>query len=78
MYRVIKYFTDLQDKGYAYDAGDFYPRVGLEPSPERIKELSSKKNARKEILIVEVQDSTPDGSTPPGGSTPDSGTDGTN
>ncbi len=75
MYKVIKYFTDLQDKGHAYNEGDVYPRVGLEPSPERIKELSGKKNKRKEPLIIEVSDPTLDGSTPPGEG---NGTDGAN
>jgi len=73
MFRVIKYFTDLQDGGHAYNEGDIYPRAGLEPSPERIKELSGKKNKRKEPLIIEAQEpgtqGNTDGDTPPGGNT---------
>ena len=29
MYKVIKYFTDLQDNEHPYNAGDTFPRDGL-------------------------------------------------
>ena len=44
MYKVIKYFTDLQDNNYAYYVGDTFPRNGVEVCAERIAELSSDKN----------------------------------
>ena len=56
MFRVIKYFTDLQDNKHPYHEGDTFPREGLTVTPERIKELASKKNRRGEALIKEVKD----------------------
>lgn len=56
-YRVIKYFTDLQDNDYAYNAGDTFPRKGKKVSDERIAELSSAKNKRGIPLIEAVKDS---------------------
>lgn len=46
MYEVIKFFTDLQDNNYAYHVGDTFPHEGLSVSPERLAELSGKKNKR--------------------------------
>ena len=54
MYRVIKMFTDLQDKGYRYQVGDTYPRKGLTADKKRIEQLSSAKNRQKTALIEEV------------------------
>lgn len=54
MYRVIEYFTDLQDGGYAYNVGDEYPREGVAADAERISELSGNKNKRGIPLIQEV------------------------
>lgn len=54
MYRVIKMFTDLQDKGYRYQVGDAYPRKGLTADKKRIEQLSSAKNRQKTALIEEV------------------------
>lgn len=48
---VYDRFKDLEDNEYIYKKGDTYPREGLEPSKERIKELSTKKNKIGEILI---------------------------
>ena len=56
MYKVIKYFTDLQDNGYAYHVGDTYPREGLAPSDERIESLLSGQNKRKAKFIEEVKE----------------------
>lgn len=53
-YRVIKMFTDLQDKEYAYHVGDTYPREGLSPTDERIAELSSYRNKQGTPLIEEI------------------------
>ena len=51
---VLKAFTDLVDKRHVYNAGDFYPREGVELDEERAELLASADNARKESLIVEV------------------------
>ena len=53
MYRVIKYFTDLQDNDFAYDVNDEYPRKGLSVSPSRIREQTKKKNRQGVPLIEE-------------------------
>lgn len=53
-YTVIRYFTDLQDKNYAYRAGDTYPREGLSPSAERIEELAGSQNKQKTPLIQAI------------------------
>lgn len=52
MYRVIEFFTDLQDNNYAYKVGDEFPRHGLNVSEERIRELSGSNNKRHMPLIV--------------------------
>lgn len=54
MYKVIKYFTDLQDNNYAYYVGDTFPRNGIEAGAERVAELSSDKNMQGVPLIEEV------------------------
>ena len=51
MYKVIKHFTDLQDKNHPYYVGDDFPREGLKVTKERIAELSSSNNKRREPLI---------------------------
>jgi hypothetical protein len=50
-YKVVKAFTDLQDKNHVYFTGDSFPREGLDVSEERVKELASVNNKRGEILI---------------------------
>jgi hypothetical protein len=55
-YKVIKYFTDMQDNDFEYNEGDIFPREDFKILPSRIKELSTTQNRRKEILIVEVPD----------------------
>lgn len=55
-YKVIKYFTDLQDNRHPYNVGDTYPRKGLEPSEERIAELASSNNKQGEPLIELVEE----------------------
>lgn len=59
MYRVIKHFTDLQDKSYAYYEGDEFPRKGLKVSDERLEELSSDKNKRGIPLIEFIEEPLP-------------------
>lgn len=53
MYKVLKHFTDLQDKGHPYNEGDTFPRNGLVVSEARLKELSSTKN-RRGIKLIEL------------------------
>ena len=54
MYKVIKYFTDLQDNNYAYYVGDTFPHNGVEVGAERIAELASDKNRLGVPLIEEI------------------------
>ena len=56
MYKVIKYFTDLQDNNYAYYVGDTFPHNGVEAGAERVAELSSDKNLQGVPLIEEVME----------------------
>ena len=56
MYKVIKYFTDMQDNNFAYDVGDEYPRKGTSVLPSRIKELATDKNRQGCPLIEEIPD----------------------
>ncbi|MDQ7224995.1 Rho termination factor N-terminal domain-containing protein [Staphylococcus haemolyticus] len=55
-YKVIKYFTDLQDDNHAYHVGDSFPRAGLDVSDERLTELSTKNNRQNKPLIERVQE----------------------
>jgi hypothetical protein len=64
MYKVIEYFTDLQDGGFAYKVGDVFPRKGKDVTDERINELASDKNRRRKPLIEKVE-STEEVPTPP-------------
>lgn len=58
MYKVIKYFTDLQDNNHEYNVDDTYPREGLEVKPERYKELEGSKNKQGCPLIEKVEEKT--------------------
>ncbi len=58
-YKVIKYFTDLQDSNFAYKTGDIFPREGKDVSPSRIAELAGSDNKRGVPLIELVKESTP-------------------
>jgi len=53
---IYSRFKDLKDNNHVYQKGDVYPRVGLEPTKDRIKELSSKKNKIGEVLIKKVNE----------------------
>lgn len=55
MYKVINFFTDLQDNNHAYDVGDVYPRKDLEVTAERITELSGSNNKQGKPLIAKVE-----------------------
>ena len=54
MYKVIRFFTDLQDGKHAYNVGDTFPRKGITVSDERIAILASKANRQGVPLIKEV------------------------
>lgn len=60
MYKVLKRFCDLKDKNHVYDPNikgcDTYPREGLEPTAERIAELSGKNNKLGCKLIEKVEE----------------------
>jgi hypothetical protein len=56
MYKVIKFFTDLQDNNYPYNAGDNYPRYGYLPSADRIEELMGSDNKQGVPLIQLVEE----------------------
>lgn len=56
MYKVIKFFTDLQDNNYPYNVGDIFPRNGLDVLPSRLKELAGKKNKQGEPLIEKIDE----------------------
>ena len=51
-YKVLEYFTDLQDGNYAYNTDDTYPRKGYVPSEKRINELATDGNLRKRPVIA--------------------------
>lgn len=60
-YVVIKDFSDLEDEGYIYRAGDVYPREGVELDEERTDSLLTTDNKRKTPLIVQIAvDEEPD------------------
>ena len=54
MYKVIKYFTDMQDNNFAYQVGDEYPRKGMSVLQSRINELAGSKNRQGVPLIEEI------------------------
>lgn len=59
-YKVIKYFTDLQDGNHPYNAGDEFPRKGVDVSKARLKELSGNDNKQGVPLIEEVREQKPE------------------
>lgn len=54
-YRVISFFTDLQDNNYPYRVGDTYPRKGGRTNKKRIEELLGEENRQKKRLIEAVE-----------------------
>lgn len=56
MYKVIKYFVDLQDNNYPYQVGDKFPRRGLKVSADRIAELAGSENKQGVPLIQLVEE----------------------
>lgn len=55
MFIVINAFLDLKDNEHLYEVGDAYPREGLEPSEERIKELLGSDNLQGQPMIKAVK-----------------------
>ena len=55
MYRVVKFFTDLQDGDHPYHVGEAFPRDGVKVTEERIKELSGKEN-RQGVPLIEYME----------------------
>lgn len=51
MYKAIRSFRDLQDKGYCYRVGDVFPREGKTVTKERLAELASTNNKARQALI---------------------------
>jgi hypothetical protein len=59
MYKVIKFFTDLQDNFHPYNVGEMFPREGLEVSAERLAELAGSDNKQGVPLIEAVEQKKP-------------------
>lgn len=55
-YKVINYFTDLQDDNHEYNVGDVFPRSGKQVSEERLTELSNTSNRQGKPLIESVDE----------------------
>lgn len=52
MYKVIKFFVDLQDNNHPYNVGDTFPREGHEVTEERLAELAGSNNKQGVPLIA--------------------------
>lgn len=57
-YKVIHFFTDLQDNNHPYKVGDYFPRLGKDVSANRINELATDKNKQGKPLIRKVEEET--------------------
>lgn len=53
-YKVIRYFTDLQDNDHAYNVGDTFPREGMTVKQSRLDELAGNSNKQGRPLIEAV------------------------
>ncbi len=56
MYKVIKAFADLHDENYPYSVGDNFPRVGINVTDKRLKELAGCANRQGTPLIEKIED----------------------
>lgn len=56
MYKVLHYFVDLQDNNHPYNAGDVFPREGLQVTEARLAELSGPNNLQRKPLLVFVEE----------------------
>jgi hypothetical protein len=59
-YKVVHYFEDLQDFNHPYKVGDVFPRLGLNVTDDRLKELSSKNNKQGKPLIEKIKETKED------------------
>lgn len=55
MYKVIKFFLDLEDNQYAYNVGDIFPRKNKTVTEERLAELAGSNNKQGQPLIKAVE-----------------------
>ena len=55
-YKVIHYFTDLQDFNHSYNVGDAFPRIGINVSQARLNELAGNNNKQGKPLIKKIED----------------------
>ena len=56
MYKVIRYFEDIQDEMHPYNIGDIFPRDGMSVSNDRLAELSTERNLQRTPLIEFVSE----------------------
>ena len=56
MYKVIKFFTDLQDNDHPYNVGDAFPRKGVSVTEGRLAELAGSNNKQGKPLIEKVKE----------------------
>ena len=56
MYKVIKFFTDLQDNNHPYEVGDTFPREDVSVNEGRIEELATANNKQGVPLIVKTEE----------------------
>ena len=56
LYRVVKYFTDMQDNDHPYNPGDIFPRNGVSVSEKRIAELAGSDN-RQGVPLIKAEES---------------------
>lgn len=56
MYKVINFFTDLQDFNHPYKVGDVFPRQGMNVSEDRLKELAGSRNKQGKPLIKKIEE----------------------
>lgn len=54
MYKVLRYFEDIQDEMHPYNIGDTFPRDGMGASADRLAELSTDRNLQRTPLIEYV------------------------
>ena len=59
MYRALVAFNDLKDNNRSYDAGEIFPRNGLNVTEARYKELSTNANKSGFPLIEYIPDEKP-------------------
>ena len=58
MYKVVRYFTDIQDNNRPYNVGDVFPHkeCGYPVTEDRLAELASRNNLQRTQLIRYEED----------------------